>query len=222
MTTTMASLLVANGVTVTYGGQRAVLQEVSAIAEPGRLLAVTGPPDAGKTTLLRALAGLIRPVGGAVTVEGAPLRDRDHALARRIVLIPQDNGLAAMLTAAENITLALLADGATPADARRGTVQALVRLGLAAQADQLVEEMSAGQQQRTAVARGLALRGDVLLADEITSELDARCRQLVLDLLRAEAERGAAVIFATRDPVAAASCDAELHLIAGRGEMVRL
>jgi putative ABC transport system ATP-binding protein len=222
MTTTMASLLVANGVTVTYGGQRAVLQEVSAIAEPGRLLAVTGPPGAGKTTLLRALAGLIRPIGGAVTVEGAPLRDRDHAVARRIVLIPQDNGLASILTAAENITLALLADAATPADARRGTTEALVRLGLAAQADQLVEEMLAGQQQRTAIARGLALRGDVLLADEITSELDARNRQLVLDLLRAEAERGAAVIFATRDPVAAAGCDAELHLIAGRGEMVRL
>ncbi len=174
MTTTMASLLVANGVTVTYGGQRAVLQEVSAIAEPGRLLAVTGPPGAGKTTLLRALAGLIRPIGGAVTVEGAPLRDRDHAVARRIVLIPQDNGLASILTAAENITLALLADEATPADARRGTMEALVRLGLDAQADQLVEELSAGQQQRTAIARGLALRGDVLLADEITSELDAR------------------------------------------------
>lgn len=222
MTTTMASLLVANGVTVTYGGQRAVLQEVSAIAEPGRLLAVTGPPGAGKTTLLRALAGLIRPIGGAVTVEGAPLRDRDHAVARRIVLIPQDNGLASILTAAENITLALLADEATPADARRGTTEALVRLGLDAQADQLVEELSAGQQQRTAIARGLALRGDVLLADEITSELDAWNRQLVLDLLRAEAERGAAVIFATRDAVGAAGCDAELHLIAGRGEMVRL
>ena len=222
MTTTMASLLVANGVTVTYGGQRAILQEVSAIAEPGRVLAVTGPPGAGKTTLLRALAGLIRPVGGAVTVEGAPLRDRDHAVARRIVLIPQDNGLASILTAAENITLALLADAATPSDARRGTVEALVRLGLAAQADQRVEEMSAGQQQRTAIARGLALRGDVLLADEITSELDAPSQQHVLDLLRAEAERGAAVIFATRDPVAAAGCDAELHLIGGRGEMVRL
>jgi putative ABC transport system ATP-binding protein len=222
MTTAMASLLVANGVTVTYGGQRPVLQEVSAIAEPGRLLAVTGPPGAGKTTLLRALAGLIRPVGGAVTVEGAPLRDRDHAVARRIVLIPQDNGLASILTAAENITLALLADAATPADARRGTADALIRLGLAAQADQLVEELSAGQQQRTAIARGLALRGDVLLADEITSELDARRKRLVLDLLRAEAERGAAVIFATTDPATAAGCDAELHLIAGRGEMIRL
>jgi putative ABC transport system ATP-binding protein len=222
MTTTMASLLVADRVTVTYGGTRPVLQEVSAVAEPGRVLAVTGPPGAGKTTLLRALAGLIRPAGGAVTVEGAPLRDRDHAVARRIVLIPQDNGLASILTAAENITIALLADGAAPAEARRGTVEALARLGLTGHADQLVEDLPAGQQQRTAIARGIAQRGDVVLADEVTSELDGRNRQLVLDVLLAEAERGAAVIFATRDPEAAAACDAELRLIDGRGERIRL
>lgn len=222
MTTTMASLLFADRVTVTYGRQRPVLQEVSAVAEPGRVLAVTGPPGAGKTTLLRALAGLIRPAGGSVTVEGAPLRDRDHAVARRIVLIPQDHGLASILTAAENITIALLADAAAPADARRGTAEALARLGLTGLSDQLVEELSAGQRQRTAVARGLALRGDVVLADEITSDLDARDCRRVLDLLRAEAERGAAVILATRDPDAVAGCDAELRLIDGRGEIVRL
>jgi putative ABC transport system ATP-binding protein len=222
MTTTTASLLVADRVTVTYGRQRPVLQEVSAVAEPRRVLAVTGPSGAGKTTLLGALAGLIRPIGGAVTVEGAPLRDRDHAVARRIVLIPQDNGLASILTAAENITVALLASGVAPADARRRTADALEQLGLTGQADQLVEELSGGQQQRTAIARGLALRGDVLLADEITSELDAQNRQLVLDLLLAEAERGAAVIFATHDPESAAACHAELHLIDGRGEMIRL
>jgi len=221
MTTTMASLLVADRVTVTYGGARPVLQEVTAVAEPGRVLAVTGPPGAGKTTLLRALAGLIRPAGGAVTVEGAPLRDRDHAVARRIVLIPQDNGLASMLTAAENLTIALLADAAAPADARRGTSEALARLGLTAHADHLVEDLSAGQQQRTAVARGLALRGDVVLADEITSDLDGRNGRRVLDLLHEEAERGAAVIFATRDSEAAAGCDAELRLIDGRGETIR-
>ena len=108
-----------------------------------------------------------------------------------------------------------------PAEARRRAAEALGRLDLSGQADQLVEELSGGQQQRAAVARGLALRGDVLLADEVTSELDAANRQRVLDLLRDEARRGAVVVLATHDPQAAAVCDAELHLADGRAELVR-
>ena len=217
----MSRTLVADRVTVAYGKDRPVLRDVSATAVPGRVLAVTGPSGAGKTTLLWAMAGLLRPVEGSVTVDGAPLRDRDHAVAQRIVLVPQDNGLAPILTAAENIAVALLAGGASAADARRLTVDALDRLGLSGQADQLVEELSGGQQQRTAIARGLALVGDVVLADEVTSELDAQNRQKVLDLLLAEAQRGAAVVFATHDPEAAAGCHAELHLIDGVAELVR-
>ncbi|MBX6357315.1 MAG: ATP-binding cassette domain-containing protein [Micromonosporaceae bacterium] len=183
------------------------------------MLAVTGPSGAGKTTLLSAMAGLLRPVRGTVAVDGTPLRDRDHAVSQRVVLVPQDNGLAAILTAEENLHVVLIAAGLPPVEARRVTAQALDRLGLSGQANQLVEELSGGQQQRTAIARGLALRGDVLLADEVTSELDAANRQRVLDLLREEAERGAAVVFATHDPEAAATCDAELHLVDGRASL---
>ncbi|HKD98643.1 MAG TPA: ATP-binding cassette domain-containing protein [Micromonosporaceae bacterium] len=217
----MSRTLIADRVTVAYGKDRPVLRDVSATAVPGRVLAVTGPSGAGKTTLLWAMAGLLRPVDGTVTVDGSPLRDRDHAVAQRIVLVPQDNGLAPILTAAENIAVALLAGGANASDARRLTVDALDRLGLSAQADQLVEELSGGQQQRTAIARGLALGGDIVLADEVTSELDAQNRQKVLDLLLAEAHRGAAVVFATHDPEAAAGCHAELHLVDGVAELVR-
>ena len=77
-----------------------------------------------------------------------------------------------------------------PAGGPPPTAESLDWLGLSGQADQLVEELSGGQQQRTAMARGLALRGAVLLADEVTSELDAQNRQRVLDLLRAEAGPG--------------------------------
>ena len=213
-------ILAVEGITVAYG-RTEVLRDVSVEVSPGQLLAVTGPSGAGKTTLLSAMAGLVRPVRGAVRFGGNALRDRDHAVAEQVVIVPQDNGLAPILTAAENVQVVLVACGVNPPEARRRTIEALERVGLAEQADQLVEELSGGQQQRTALARGLALRGAVLLADEVTSELDAQSRQRVLDLLRAEADRGAAVVFATHDPEAAATCDAEVHLLDGTLETVR-
>lgn len=217
----MSSTVQVDRITVAYGKDRPVLRDVSAMAVPGRVLAVTGPSGAGKTTLLWAMAGLIKPQHGSVTVDGHPINERDQAVADGVVLVPQENGLAAILTASENVQVALIANGAAPADARRRTAEALDQVGLAGQADQLVEELSGGQQQRTAIARGLALRGNVLLADEVTSELDAANRQKVLDLLHAEARRGAAVVFATHDPQAAAACDAEIHLVDGCATVVR-
>jgi putative ABC transport system ATP-binding protein len=198
-----------DAVTVGYR-QVPVLRDVSLLAPAGRMLAVTGTSGAGKSTLLWAMAGLLRPARGRVEAGDA-----------RVVLIPQDNGLAAVLTAQENVFVALVAAGASASEARRRSLEALDRLGLGGQADQLVEELSGGQQQRAAVARALALRADVLLADEVTSELDATNRQRVLDLLREEAGRGAAVVLATHDPAAAAACDAQLHLVDGRATVVR-
>jgi putative ABC transport system ATP-binding protein len=205
-----------DGASVGYRPGSAVLHDLSVYVHPGRMLAVTGSSGAGKTTLLRTLAGLLKPHRGAVTVNGEPLRDRDHAVKHRVVLIPQDNGLANMLTASENLRVVLIANGVPADQVLRRTNEALELIGLSGQRDQLVEELSGGQQQRTAIARGLALRGDVLLADEITSELDPANRQKAVELLRAEANRGAAVVFATHDPEAAAACDTELHLVDGR------
>jgi putative ABC transport system ATP-binding protein len=222
--------LIVDGLTVAYGGPP-VLRDVSVVAHPGRLLAVTGPSGAGKTTLLSAMAALVRPAQGEVRYGDTVLRSRDQAVRLGVVIVPQDNGLAPILTAAENIQVALVAAGGrgraasarrvAPPQARQRTQEALERVGLADQANQLVEELSGGQQQRTALARGLALQGSVLLADEVTSELDAQNRQRVLDLLRAEAARGAVVVFATHDPEAAAACDGELHLSDGTATLVR-
>jgi putative ABC transport system ATP-binding protein len=213
--------LTVDGADIAFGSGAPVLRGVSVQARPGELLAITGTSGAGKTTLLSAMAGLLRPAKGQVLVDGEPVGDRDHAVALGVVLIPQDNGLAAILTAAENISVAVIATGGSPADARRRTAESLEPLGLSGQANQLIEELSGGQQQRTAIARGLALRGNVLLADEITSELDAANRQRVIELLRAEAARGAAVVFATHDPEAAAACDRELHLADGEAIWAR-
>lgn len=208
-------MLLADRVSVAYGKDRPVVRDVSVSPAKGRILAVTGASGAGKTTLLLTLAGLLRPVAGSVTVHGVGLRGRDHAVEQGIVLIPQHNGLAPTLTAFENVQVALLAAGLSASDARRVAAEALALVGLEGQGEQLVEELSGGQQQRAAIARGLALRGEVLIADEVTSELDASNRQAVLRLLRAEAERGAAVVFATHDPQAASACDEQLHLVDG-------
>ncbi|MET8148770.1 ABC transporter ATP-binding protein [Actinoplanes sp. NPDC049668] len=213
--------LTVEGADLAWNGDRPVLTAVSVSARPGEILAVTGTSGAGKTTLLSAMAGLLPPASGQVLIDGTPLGDRDHAVSLGVVLIPQDNGLAAILTVAENISVAVIATGGTPAQARRRTAESLEPLGLSGQAGQLIDELSGGQQQRTAIARGLALRGDILLADEITSELDAANRQRVIELLRAEATRGAAVVLATHDPEAAAACDRELHLADGEAVWAR-
>jgi len=202
----------ADRITVAYQEGHPVLRELSVVAYPGRMLAVTGPSGAGKTTLLWTLAGLIKPQSGEVTANGEPVRDRRDAIARGVALFPQGNGLDATLTAGENVYIALIAGGVPGDEAEARTAAALDRLGLAGQADQLVEELSGGQQQRAAIARGLALRAGVLLADEVTSELDAVNRRLVLDLLQEESRRGAAVVFATHDMQAAEACDDQLHL----------
>jgi putative ABC transport system ATP-binding protein len=210
-----ATEIVAADVHVDYDGHE-VLAGVDLRAAPGRMVAVTGPSGAGKTTLLWVLAGLVTPVRGRVEVAGEPVHDRDQTSAAGVVLVPQDNALASVLTATENVLVPLLAVGVNPEEARERTEAALEAVGLGGAGNQLIEELS-----RVAVARGLAQRGGAVLADEPTSELDAVNRARVVLLLRAEADRGAAVVLATHDPEAAAECDAELHLDAGVATWVR-
>jgi putative ABC transport system ATP-binding protein len=210
----------ARDIHVSYEGHE-VLRAVDLHVAPGQMIAVTGPSGAGKTTLLWVLAALVQPEQGEVTIDGAVLRDRDQSCGVGVVLIPQDNALAAVLTAAENVLVPLLAAKVRPEDAHERTAWALEIVGLGDAGDQLVEELSGGQQQRVAVARGLAQQGAVVLADEPTSELDAVNRGRIVALLRGEADQGAAVVLATHDPDAAAQCDAELHLDAGEATWIR-
>lgn len=214
------------GVRVAFG-ERVALAGVATEVEPGVLLAVTGASGAGKSTLLAVLAGTQRPDDGVVTLasdadpDGSPLRSGDQAVRSGVALVPQSGGLALVLTAAENIALVLADRGVPGPEAVERAATALASVGLAEQTNRLVEELSGGQQQRVAVARALALRPTALLADEITSELDAQNRTQVMDLVRAEVYRGAGVLLATHDPQVAASCDGELHLVDGRADRVR-
>jgi putative ABC transport system ATP-binding protein len=207
-------------VEVRYGGLVAVAP-VSLTVSGGQVLAVTGPSGAGKTTLLWLMAGALEPDRGQVLVDGSPVGDRTQAAARGVAVVPQGNGLAAVLTAYENIVVPLLDGGLRPDEADERAREALTTVGLAEWSDHLVEELSGGQQQRVAVARALAGRAAVLLADEPTSDLDGGNREVVLHALRAAADRGSVVVLATHDPEAAAAADGELALDSGEATWVR-
>ena len=212
-------------VTVGYGELIAV-SDVSFRVPPGFVLAISGPSGAGKSSLLWAIAGAVPVTSGQVEIDGLVITDRPSAAAHGVVLIPQGNGLARVLTARENLSMPLLADR-RPADDEaleeldRAIEQALTQVGLEESGDHLVEELSGGEQQRVAVARGIAQQGRVILADESTSELDSTNRERVLELLRAEADRGAAVVIATHDPNVADSADGHALMDEGRLTWVR-
>ena len=206
--------LVAQALVLDQSGH-GLLDDVSLSVTPGSMLAVTGPSGSGKTTLLGVLAGLVPPTSGHVTCDGGPVGTPTEGPRRGTALVLQGNGLVPVLTAEENVAVAVRAIGVPARETLARATAALERVGVADVAERLVAELSGGQAQRVAVARALAVRPDLLLADEPTSELDEANRDLIVAELRAECARGAAVVLATHDPEVAALCDAELHLVDG-------
>lgn len=206
-------VLAASQIRVWRGGNE-VLRGVDVTVHGGERLALTGPSGSGKTVLLSVLAGLTRPDSGAVLLDGRPLA-QDPTVRSRVAVVFQGYGLVALLTAAENVELPLLAARVPAREATARAREALERVGLGDRTGHLVEELSGGQQQRAAVARALVVRPDVLLADEPTAEQDAGHRAATLDAILAAAGTGAAVLLATHDPVVAARCDRVVHLEGG-------
>jgi putative ABC transport system ATP-binding protein len=100
----------ASGLRVSFGAVLAV-REAELLLRPGELVGVTGPSGAGKTSLLTALAGVVRPAAGTALLDEQPVRDRDDAVARGVVLVPQGNALLRILTAIENVAVPLVANG---------------------------------------------------------------------------------------------------------------
>ncbi len=186
-------------------GGRDIIVAFSLEVAPGERVALMGPSGSGKTTLLTTLAGLLPPAAGRVLVGGGPVGERRD----RVALVFQSYGLLSLLTAAENVEVALRAAGCSPAEAMGRAAAVLRRLKVDAFADHLVEELSGGQQQRVAVARALALRPEVLLADEPTAEQDPGHREIVLEELMGVA---ATLIVATHDPDVAKLCDRIVEL----------
>jgi len=195
-------------------GTRELLSGADLAAAPGTTTAVTGPSGSGKTSLLLLLAKLDEPDAGTVELVPAPRGGGGTAspvlpaAARRpaIGYVPQTLALVPHLTAAENVAVPLQARRLPPAEVRDRSLARLGDVGLEVVADRVVGELSGGQRQRVAVARALALRPDVLVADEPTTELDAANRDLVLSLVERSAAEGAAVVVATHDPDVLAAC----------------
>ena len=201
---TAGPLLSATDVTVLRDG-RPVVEGASLRCEAGEIVGIGGPSGSGKTTLLTVLAGLAQPDRGTVTRAGTPT----------VGVVLQGYGLVPVLTASENVEVVLQALGRTAAAVRSEAAAAMARVLLDGLGDRLVDRLSGGQQQRVAVARALAVRPDLLLADEPTSELDEVSRDHVVGELQAEARRGGMVVIASHDRDVLAACDRVLWLADG-------
>jgi ABC-type lipoprotein export system ATPase subunit len=198
---------------------RTLFRDLSAGFAGGSVTAVTGPSGSGKTTLLHLLAGLARPTAGEVVALGTPLVDLDRAgraefRRAHVAFVSQQLDLVPFLSARENVELALSLRGARPDDAERDAREMLESIGLAERVEQRVARLSAGERQRVAVARALAARPRILLADEPTARLDEGNALAVASLLKElAAERGVAVVCGTHDRLLAEAATLELSLV---------
>jgi ABC-type lipoprotein export system ATPase subunit len=209
------------GLSRTYGdGPTATtaLLELDAAFRGGRLTAVTGPSGSGKTTLLRLLAGLDMPSSGEARVLGQAVSALDREArarfrAEHIALVSQETGLVPFLTAAENVQLGLSLRGVEAGEAEGRAAEALVAVGLAGATARRVSNLSSGQGERVAVARAVAARPALLLADEPTARLDqANALAVTRLLLGLSRETGAAVVCATHDLLLIEQADERLDL----------
>ncbi len=193
------------------------LRGVTLTVRPGELVAVMGPSGSGKSTLLQLAGGLDSPTSGSVLVEGidlAALSKRDLAAVRRrsVGYVFQDLNLIPALTAVENVMLPRELDGVRSLVAREKALLALEEVGVADVADRFPDEMSGGQQQRTAIARALVGPRRLVLADEPTGALDSQTGEAVLRLLRARCDAGASGVLVTHEARHAAWADRVVFL----------
>jgi putative ABC transport system ATP-binding protein len=204
-------------------GHQAVvaLSEVTLAIAPGELVAVMGPSGSGKSTLLGLAGGIDRPSSGRVLVGGADVAGLSPAgLAelrrRRVGYVFQDRNLLPQLTAAENVALPLELDGTRSRAAHAAAMALLDELGLAELAHRFPEDLSGGEQQRVAVARGLVGPRTVVLADEPTASLDSLNGEAIVELLRRRCDAGATALMVTHDPSLAGWADRVAFLRDGR------
>ena len=205
----------ARGVVKSFG-QTPALRDATIAVGPGEIVAVMGPSGSGKSTLLHCLAGILTPDAGEVWFAGQRL-DTLHETQRselrrdRFGFVFQSGQLVPELTAEENVALPLLLGGTRRAAALAEARAWFGRLGLDGLENRRSGELSGGQAQRVALARGMVARPEVLFADEPTGSLDSVAGELVMSLMTSAArEQGSTVILVTHDARVAAYADREV------------
>jgi iron complex transport system ATP-binding protein len=211
----VSALLTVFGATAARGGAL-VLDWVDLEVRTGEVVGVVGPNGAGKTSLLRAALGLMPLQAGTVRLDDAdPHRLKPHALASRVAYLPQERRLGWNMPAWR--VAALGAASAPPARAAELARRALEKVGLGALAERGVFDMSGGERARVLLARLFVTGAPLFLADEPTAGLDPDAQLLTLELLRAHAAGGGAVVVTLHDlGLAARMCDRLLVLLKGR------
>ena len=196
------------------------VDNVSFSVEKGDFLAIIGASGSGKSTLLHLLGGVDRPTGGKVFIDGEDIYNlNDDSLAifrrRQVGLIYQFYNLLPVLTAEENITLPLDLDGQT---VPKEQVQNIIdMLGLTGRENHLPSQMSGGQQQRVAIGRALINNPAIILADELTGNLDKKSSDEIVELLKvANKEKGQTIIVITHDLEIAKQADRVITIEDGR------
>ncbi|HLV91388.1 MAG TPA: ABC transporter ATP-binding protein [Acidimicrobiia bacterium] len=208
------------------GAQRVdAIIDIDLDVAPGEFVAITGRSGSGKTTLLNIAGALDEPTTGNVWVEGRDLGDlsrKELAQLRRISVgyVFQQFNLLPALTAAENVAMPLELDGMRPSDARLLAEKALAEVGLGGAGHRYPDQLSGGEQQRVAIARGLVGPRKLLLADEPTGALDEATGEAILQLLRDRCEAGASALMVTHEPAFAAYADRVVRLRDGKIEEI--
>lgn len=208
-----------------FGGRNEMhvtaLRNVTLDIGPGEFVAIVGPSGCGKSTLLHLMGGLDRPTSGHVYGAGLPLGElpdpelSDYRL-QRVSTVFQTFNLISSMTAVDNVALPLALAGMEP-EARRKRARHLLELvGLGDRASIRAAKLSGGEQQRVAVARALANRPGLILADEPTGSLDSAAGEGVLALLDDLNRRGATVVLVTHDPEVARRARRVVRMVDGR------
>ena len=197
------------------------LRDVSIEIGPGEFVSVVGPSGCGKTTLLSMLGGLDRPTSGHVYAAGLPLGElSDSDLAdyrlQRVSTIFQSFNLVPSMSVEDNVALPLTLAGVEIEERRRRARHLLELVGLEGRARTRASRLSGGEQQKVAVARALANRPGLILADEPTGSLDSAAGEVILKLLADLNRRGATVVLVTHDHEVARRARRVVRMIDGR------